>query len=87
MLFRYLIRHKDKYPSFPAKQTGANNKVALGGEAFFPNGALKDNHLGFVMRAKQCLRPKRPLTRNTASSLMLTNCLPLRMPACVNKRR
>jgi hypothetical protein len=35
MLFWYLIRHKDKYPSFPAKQTGANNKVALGGEAFF----------------------------------------------------
>jgi hypothetical protein len=36
MLVRYLIRHKDKYPSFPAKQTNANNKVALGGEHLFP---------------------------------------------------
>jgi len=35
MLFRYLIRHKDKYPLFSAKQTSAKNKVSLGGEAFF----------------------------------------------------
>jgi hypothetical protein len=35
MLVRYLIRHKDKYPAFPAKQANANNKVALGGEAYF----------------------------------------------------
>ena len=39
------------------------------------------------MKATQRLRPKRPLTRNTASSLMLPNCVPLRIPACVNKRR
>ena len=31
-MVRYLIRHKDKYPSFPAKQINPNNKVALGGE-------------------------------------------------------
>jgi hypothetical protein len=35
MLVRYLIRHKDKYPAFPAKQTNANIKVALGGDAYF----------------------------------------------------
>ena len=43
----------------------------LWAEKHSPNGALKANHFGFVMRAKQCLRPKRPLTRNTASSLAL----------------